>query len=485
MKRLLPILFLPLLVTTPLLAQDSDEGPCGIGEHVDETWAECFERLLDEGEAPKITAAKAMAESATKAEVDQEMQNDLVAAEAGGNASALRDLLPSFLTAIGVDGIDDSDGELKITHNFTPQRIVQVSLEGLVRQPTVFDTIVDEYPEIERSDRRSALEEDLGDFDDTDLSLALAIHDGMGAFRFGRAQRLYTDVTKNLFEDIFAHFEKASPTLDTPTREERRQALVAIQPLDRSQKVAETLNRKEFQEASAVLASSTLAFYRGVTTTLDEARYSKIGELIANQPQLVLTAKQRLRDDLVGPEGWSASLAWQGGTANVNGLLEKCPALAEQDPGQEAGALATCYLEYLNEKNETLKKGWRWSITAEYTKTDAWAFSRPDDGIDLSLDENQSWTAKAAIGRTLRLDDAGEEESRFDFEATYDDVTGDPEKQSRFLAAATVTQRLVDDMALSLSVVYADEPEYRGEVDEEFSARAGLRYKIDRKSDDG
>ena len=36
-------------------------------------------------------------------------------------------------------------------------------------------------------------------------------------------------------------------------------------------------------------------------------------------------------------------------------------------------------------------------------------------------------------------------------------------------------------MAVSVGVVYANRPEYRGEVDEELSARAGLRFKLDRQ----
>jgi len=87
--------------------------------------------------------------------------------------------------------------------------------------------------------------------------------------------------------------------------------------------------------------------------------------------------------------------------------------------------------------------------------------------------------AKQVDGKTTP--DAGAGAARIDVEAKYEDVSDDPMRQSRFVATATYSQNLFDGNGLSLSIVYANRPEYRGEVDEEFSARAGLKFKIDKK----
>jgi hypothetical protein len=49
------------------------------------------------------------------------------------------------------------------------------------------------------------------------------------------------------------------------------------------------------------------------------------------------------------------------------------------------------------------------------------------------------------------------------------------------LITLTFSQKVVDDMVLSLGVVYANKPEFRGDVDKELSACAGLSYKLDRQ----
>lgn len=69
---------------------------------------------------------------------------------------------------------------------------------------------------------------------------------------------------------------------------------------------------------------------------------------------------------------------------------------------------------------------------------------------------------------------------RFDLEAKHEDVSGDPMKNDRTIAAATLTQNLIDGNVLSFGVVFASKPEYLGEVDKELSARVGLKYKLNK-----
>ena len=46
------------------------------------------------------------------------------------------------------------------------------------------------------------------------------------------------------------------------------------------------------------------------------------------------------------------------------------------------------------------------------------------------------------------------------------------------LADATLTQEVSLGATLTLGLVYANKPEYRVDVDKEFSARFGVNYKI-------
>ena len=51
------------------------------------------------------------------------------------------------------------------------------------------------------------------------------------------------------------------------------------------------------------------------------------------------------------------------------------------------------------------------------------------------------------------------------------------------MATATFTQKMSDDSTASLSFIYASKPELLGEVDKNLSARLGIKYKMDKRTD--
>ena len=61
---------------------------------------------------------------------------------------------------------------------------------------------------------------------------------------------------------------------------------------------------------------------------------------------------------------------------------------------------------------------------------------------------------------------------------SYEDVRGDPLRQDRGLGTLAFSQELASGFVLTLSAVYATQPEFRGAVDKEWSSRLGLNYKL-------
>lgn len=206
--------------------------------------------------------------------------------------------------------------------------------------------------------------------------------------------------------------------------------------------------------------------------------YFRLADLINNQPQLHFEAMYRDRDDTVGPSEWGIKATYEHGFGDVNGLRQQCkdgltaPVTNENIP---------CYRNFLNTRQGKIKAANRLAVSAEYVDMKDLRFELPDDDFVFTLGAGSKWIASGVYGRSLIVDDEGNDSSRLDVEAKYEDVTGDPMRQSRLVATATYTQNLFDGNVLSLSVVWAERPEYRGEVDEEFSARAGLKFKIDKK----
>ena len=53
-------------------------------------------------------------------------------------------------------------------------------------------------------------------------------------------------------------------------------------------------------------------------------------------------------------------------------------------------------------------------------------------------------------------------------------------RQDRWVSTLTLSQRVSEEASLAVSLIYANKPEFRGMVDEELSARAGLKFEVDR-----
>ena len=87
--------------------------------------------------------------------------------------------------------------------------------------------------------------------------------------------------------------------------------------------------------------------------------------------------------------------------------------------------------------------------------------------------------AWVAIGRQFQLLPKNDlPQGKRDFGLSYDDVDDDPARQDRAIGNITFTQQLAKATQFTIGLIWANKPEYRGDVDEELSARVGLNYKF-------
>ena len=122
-------------------------------------------------------------------------------------------------------------------------------------------------------------------------------------------------------------------------------------------------------------------------------------------------------------------------------------------------------------------------------------FDLTDEAFEFALPEVDKTIASLTYGRYLggfSLVGDGEQGSRVDLEVKYEDPSQESssmtemqmsmEAQERFVATLTFTQKLVDEADLSVSLVYANEPEFLGMVDEEVTANFGIKWSRKRQS---
>jgi hypothetical protein len=147
---------------------------------------------------------------------------------------------------------------------------------------------------------------------------------------------------------------------------------------------------------------------------------------------------------------------------------------------QTCASTATCLRQYIDENRDSIRQGDRLSFSLAFVDTDD--FHYDSGGVLLDVPSERSLVAQLKYGRNLGARDGdavfGGRRSRIDLTASFEDVNDDPARQNRSLANVTFSQEVSQGLFLTVGLVWANKPEYRGAVEEELSARAGINYKL-------
>jgi hypothetical protein len=455
MKRWIPVvLFLLGPVSAP-----AQETPLRCTDK-DADYRTCFNRLLNEslGRTAPAEVAEDVAAKATPEESPEA-------------ATGLRTFLPNFLGALGLGDLSEDDGTLTFT--FNPELLSrgphQLSLQTVLRESAVFDPLVQALPADIREERRGSLGEGLDqDFGDVEASLTWTLENE----RFGRDYREHSTVISSLYAQLVTRAAGAS---GTGASQAFLQLLSRFPNIPLENRPVGEIRSQNPEQASlferALVEAVTEISQRQLTLVglTDRTGFFHLADLINNQPQIHVTAAYHSRDDLVGQDEWSIDGTFEMSFHNFNRWEKSCGLKADID----------CLEKYINENRNALKFSPRLTFSAEFGRLSAYDFALPADDFVFHLDEIETRIATLTYGQYLSLDKEGNQDTRLDLEAKYEDVTGDPLRNQRFVSTLTLTQRLPNNTSAAVTLVYADKPKYLGEVDEELSARVGLRFKID------
>jgi hypothetical protein len=423
----------------------------------DGTYINCFIRIKKAQGPPSIAEAA----------VADDVAERVTPAESPEAASGLRNFLPTFLSSLGLGDLSEDDGTLTFT--FNPELLqgenYQLSLQTVLRESALFEPLVQAIPDTIREERQESLSKQLDqDFGDVEANLSWALQNE----RFGRDFRDHRTVVGSIYAGFFE-------TNETQARRELANVLANLPPgVSLEGNIAATRAAQPEESRTVEMALANAARESGSQQlALAEATvnsgFFRLADLINNQKQLYFTAAYRSRDDLVGQDEWFVKGTFEYTYHNLSRLKKTCGARPN----------LTCAQDYLTNREKVLQYSPRFTLIAEFGRTSDFDFSLPEDGFAFHLDEVEKRIVTLTYGQYLSLDKEGNQDMRLDVESKYEDVTGDPLRNERFVSTATITQKLPMNMAASVTLVYSDKPEYRGLVDEELSARAGLRFKID------
>jgi hypothetical protein len=398
-----------------------------------------------------------------------------VAAKNTGAGSTINDFLPPLRAIVESHGLGGVDGALGFEWS-NPLRLPKREQNKLVfelAKSELYDPMKSSLREAGLAGEIDALEDKIDEADDISVGFSYS----RASARHGRDPRLHADIVDQLLRTI-----TVPPTNDSTLTDFEAAVFEAAAETDREIDLdapfdSNGMTPEERSKYMALVEQSIAGHHRSMREFGEQLRklgFYRFLDLVNNQPQWSFTAKYRLRDDAVGPDELKVSLSYEKGWANVNAFRRhrdrSCSGLADMN----------CLASYLARPDviADLQQSLRVSVKAEYSKLSKVDFALPNGAYRYFAEPSERFSFSAGFGRYLGGEQQGATRTRLDLSLGYEDFSGDRNRQGRGLATAELTFPVANGLFLSFGGVYATRPEFRGDVDEEISARAGILYKL-------
>lgn len=494
MKRIWTSSILPLLFAGAVCGQ---EPVCDRGQ----SFEACYDRLMDEAER---AAGPAKTAAAVVAEAEREISSKASSSIAPNTGRGLLDLLPTFASSFGIDGLKNSDGQLTFDRRFEMGQW-RTSVKGTAYlNAELYEPLRLQLPESIRETRSQDLDKQIGDFDKVDYQVTITREKDTGDVRFGRDPADYDDLAAALVQGRMAAMQRdfrswaagAAARIRPPANQEEDEDEVSVVGILLSgQPISELIATGQISEAGAAEVEAGIRTLTAATTAglaAIDADTDRLDELINNQPQLFFDALVEDRDALTGPTERSASFTYEMGVAgNVNKYLRWARGNVAEACRGNAFQLS-CFESYLDTYPDAANAGQRVAFSLSYADTRPIHFELPADQFVFAQPGTEKLIGSLTYGRYfpgfqffaqllpdgMRDGASPNQGTRVDLEARYESPVEDAGVlHDRLVATLTFTQGMTENTGMSFGIVYANRPEFLGDVDDKLSANIGLRWK--------
>ena len=477
-----------LLVIGPVLGQEKD---CAASEPSDScTLMEVIEAAR-QGFLSEALASEGIERSGEAAR-DLNMAMSAPDSFASDLHSSIQNFINLFDFAIS-DVEESEDGQaLVVRMNPLRRGRDHLGLTLTVMKPTVSGSVEKAIPEDIRAatvERLEALQEDL---DDLTFSISYSrstkecqlqqIEDGRC---WGRRVETYRSLLASTLEEAVREHLKAADAGERPDLFEVQSDLlsslteggISFAPTENAiTSKLSALSGESRTKAVSLARELGISYGReavAAQTFYTEAGLKNLGSMLDNQPQLAATVSYRDPAEYGGPEQASFDLELQWGTKNLNWLFNQA---------DYRGALKKVTQDELSKDKFVLTLSYKWRDEfplEELLIPGDDGTTTPVDGFE-AIDEDsvEEFRAKLQWGQPVGMEVAGRQ-ARFDL--SVDGIwTSDDEKrnENRWVATATFTVPLGDQMSLPISLKYADKPEFLTDTREDLGVHFGLSYRL-------
>jgi hypothetical protein len=475
-------------VTAELAAQ---QGICDDNDTMDDCNARVADRIESTAAAPTVGTEASL----KNAEADLAAKPAGTTALGPGLGSAINDFIPVLAGALGFTPTTTEEGAAAFESNLrvpVGSASQKIRVRVVLREAEVYEPLRLSLPEATREVRTAALNDQLGDFDDVGLGLAWN-HESQS---FGRSFEAYRSQYDRLLGLESEEFHRRPGVVEAKRRV--RQEADSIYRVVRESITADSLDpargctfmpltvarlqlkcfkesvRDRLEEVIERAMRATVEVEAEFDGQLERTGFYDLPDLVNNQPQLAAQLNVDVRQELVGPNAVSATVRYETGFVNMNGLRHAC----QED--REESITVDCLRAYVKDpaRQKSLERGDRFFVALSYGRLSDYAVDLEEDGVALDLDGTWSFTGELGFGRYVAFNRAGDQIGRIDLSAMYVHHQDDPNRENRFVGSATYTQRIAPSLSLAAGVSYASEPEFLGEVEHRVSATFGVRYKL-------
>jgi hypothetical protein len=387
------------------------------------------------------------------------------------STSALKDFLSAFSASVESATVTESGNAITLDTNLPAPLHAdahKLKLQIVIATPQLDSQIVTALGS--NAAQINTLENELSSTDDVTGSLSY----NPATTRIGRSIAPHGD----FFSALVAATFPPQASIDQARRDAIRAANITDPSLPFSA-IADVTAR-----ANAIQAfQNTGSALSGALKTTETMR-NAFALLLSNQPQAFASALYHYRGELVGPSEYALKATYEASTRNLHSfykLYRTCTPdtfrnIAAAEKATTAGDCLTKLQQYAAPLANK-ESGARLSFSLEYKKSDARSYALPENLGAVTNAESKSTMATLTLG-LVPMGRATSTTGRLDFSASYEDVSGDPLKDDRFVASATYTQKINDMLSIPISLVYANHDQYLSNVNEKLNAHFGLIYKL-------
>jgi len=392
------------------------------------------------------------------------------------------DLLRRAFVGLGLGQVTDEKGQLVFNFNpdtlhldsfgqFSPRIVVnEAAIDGALDKH--IDTLAEEF----RTPARDGLKKNLGDLDDVEYSVRWTPKPLEPAADLKDvASTLFDEVVpkqpSNLAETIAQEKAKIGEELkDELNLSDEELLFLDDVPMDKI--CGDPEARAAFNEAVQALRTDIPLLNEALRDALENNGFNRLADLIEGSGRFVINGNYRQRSGAAGADTMAVDVTWQRGWVSYKS--------AKKAAG--GASLTKASLDSYFTKHGRLEGAAPlFSLVASYAETSSFLIPIPGVEDPFRQDSGHKLSIKGTAGGYF----GGGRDRKLELSATYDDVSDDKNLQNRFVADLTWVETLNSTLAQAVggsefvaTLVWANKPEFRGEVDEEFSLRAGLKWSL-------